>query len=92
MIDGIKIKSPTRVQAGKYFKVKIISKSEKISGSCWLDRNSEGFVSGSFKMKNGTAKGKILPIQTGPGKLSFHCGTNFSNVKFGGSRIIYIAP
>ena len=31
MIDGIKIKSPTRVQAGKYFKVKIISKSEKIS-------------------------------------------------------------
>lgn len=93
MIDGIKLQSPTRVQAGKYFQVKLISKREKISGICWWDwQVSKGFtIPSDFKMKKGVAVVKILPIQPGVGRMSFTCGTNRNNPKIGGSTDIYIA-
>ena len=94
MVEGIKIQSPTRVQAGKYFQVKLTSKKGKTSGVCWWDwQLSKGFTGPSdFKMKNGTATVKILPIQPGAGRMSFYCGVNRSKASIGGSTDIYIAP
>jgi len=93
-VDGIKIQSPTRVQAGKYFQVKLTSKKGKISGVCWWDSQlSRGFTGPSdFRMKNGSATVKILPIQPGAGRMSFYCGTNKSAAIIGGYTDIYIAP
>ena len=92
--DGIRIQSPTRVQAGKYFQVKLTQKKGKISGICWLDwQNSNGFTGFSnFKMKKGSATFKLLPIQPGSGTMSFDCGTDRGNPIIGGSNTIYIAP
>lgn len=94
MTDGLKIQSPTRVQAGKYLQVKLTSKREKISGICWWNwQVSKGFTGPSdFKMKKGAAVVKILPIQPGAGRMSFTCGTNRNSPKIGGSADIYIAP
>ncbi len=94
MVEGLKIQSPTRVQAGKYFQVKLTSKAGKISGVCWWDwQLSKGFSGPSdFKMKSGAATVKILPIQPGAGRMSFYCGMNRSTAKVGGSTDIYIAP
>jgi hypothetical protein len=94
MVDGIKIQSPTRVQAGKYFQTKLISKRGKISGICWWDwQVSKGFTGPSnFKMKKGAAMVRILPSQPGAGRMSFICGTDRDNPKIGGSADIYIAP
>lgn len=94
MVEGLKIQSPTRVQAGKYFQVKLTPKKVKISGVCWWDwQLSRGFSGPSdFKMKKGVATVKILPIQPGAGKMSFYCGVNRSKASVGGSTDIYIAP
>jgi hypothetical protein len=94
MVDGIKIQSPTRVQAGKYFQVKLTSKREKISGVCWWNWDiSKGLTGPSeFKMKKGIATVKILPIQPGAGRMSFSCGTNRNNQRVGSYLDIYIAP
>ena len=94
MVEGINIQSPTRVQAGRYFQVKLTSKRGKISGVCWWDwQLSKSFTGPSdFKMKNGTATVKILPIQPGAGRMSFYCGVNRSKASIGGSTDIYIAP
>ena len=94
MVDGIRIQTPTRVQAGKAFQVKLISKKEKINGICWWEWEiSYGFaVPKEVKMKKGVAVVRILPIQPGAGSMAFYCGTNRSNAKAGGSARIYIAP
>ena len=94
MVEGLKIQNPTRVQAGKYFQVKLTSKKGKIYGVCWWDwQLSKGFTGPSdFKMKSGTATVKILPIQPGAGRMSFYCGVNRSKARIGGSTDIYIAP
>ena len=94
MIDGVKVQSPTRVQAGKYFQVKLTSRKGKINGVCWWQWDvSKGFSSpGDFKMKNGSATTKVLPIQPGAGTMSFLCGTSRSNPIAGGYADIYIAP
>ena len=94
MVDGIRIQSPTRVQAGKYYQAKLISKKGKISGICWWDWEiSKGFTGPSdFKIRNGTATVKILPIQPGAGRMSFYCGTSRSKPLIGGYADIYIAP
>ncbi len=92
--DGLKIQSPTRVQAGKYFQAKLVSMRGKISGVCWWDwQATNGFTGPSnFRMKNGSATVKILPIQPGPGRMTFYCGKNRSEASIGGFSIIYIAP
>jgi hypothetical protein len=94
MIDGIKVHSPTRVVAGKYFNVKLTSNKVKAEGVCWLDwESSKGFsFPKEFRMKNGVATVKILPVAPGPGQMSFYCGSSRSNVHIGGSKTIYIAP
>ena len=94
MIDGIKIQSPTRVQAGKTFRVKLVSKTSKINGICWMEWHlSEGFaVPREFRMRKGAANVKLLPIEPGSGKMSFTCGTSRSNPQAGGYTQIYIAP
>lgn len=94
MVDGIKIQTPTRVQAGKLFQVKLISKKENINGICWWDWEiSNGFeVPNEVKMKKGVATVKVLPIQPGAASMAFTCGTNRGNAKAGGSARIYIAP
>lgn len=94
MIDGIKIQTPTRVQAGKPFQVKLVSKKEKINGICWWNWEiSYGFdVPNEVKMKKGVTKVRLLPIQPGAASMSFYCGTNRGNPKIGGSARIFIAP
>ena len=94
MVEGIKIQSPTRVQAGKYFQVKLTSRKGKFNGVCWWQWDvSKGFSSpGNFKMKNGSATTRVLPIQPGAGTMSFLCGTSRSNPIAGGYADIYIAP
>jgi hypothetical protein len=94
MIDGIKVHSPTRVVAGKYFNVKLTSNKVKAEGVCWLDWEfSKGFTfPKEFRMKNGVATVKLLPVAPGPGEMSFYCGSSRSNIHIGGSKTIYIAP
>lgn len=93
MVDGIRIQSPTRVQAGKHFQAKVISTKGKISGICWWDwQVAQGFTGPSeFKMIRGRATVKVLPIKPGAGRMSFTCGTNRDNPKIGGYADIYIA-
>jgi hypothetical protein len=93
-MDAIKVQSATRVQAGKFFEVKLVSKKDKVNGVCWLNwALSKGFdTPRDFKMIGGLASVKLLPIETGAGKMSFYCGTNRSDAAIGGSRNIYIAP
>ena len=94
MIDGIKVQSATRVQAGKYFQVKLTSKVGKINGVCWLNwALSKGFaVPKDFKMTSGKASVKLLPIAPGAGEMDFYCGPKWGNAEIGGSSTIYIAP
>lgn len=94
MVDGLKIQSPTRVQAGKPFQVKIISNKNKFTGICWMDwSDSKGFaIPNNFKMKKGVASVKVLPIEPGAARMSFYCGTDKVNSLAGGSTQIYIAP
>ena len=94
MVDGIKVQSPTRVQAGKYFQVKLTSRKGKFNGICWWQWDvSKGFRStGDFKMNKGSATARVLPIQPGAGTMYFLCGTNRNNPIAGGYAEIYIAP
>jgi hypothetical protein len=94
MVDGLKIQSSTRVQAGKLFQVKITSGKNKINGICWMNwQLSKGFsIPREFKMKNGMATVKLLPIEPGAGTMDFSCGMNRSTPQAGGSTQIYIAP
>lgn len=94
MVDGIKIQTPTRVQAGKYFQIKLTSRKGKFNGICWWQWDvSKGFSgSGTFKMKKGSATTRVLPIQPGAGTMSFLCGTSRSKPVAGGYADIYIAP
>jgi hypothetical protein len=94
MVDGIKVSSSTRVQAGKYFQVKLTSRKGKINATCWLDWEfSRGFAfPKDFKMTRGVATVKILPVKSGTGIMDFYCGVNRSNVQIGGSSEIYITP
>ena len=94
MVDGIKVNSPTRVQAGKYFQVKLTPRKSKINAICWLDWElSRGFAfPKDFRMTRGVATVKILPVKPGSGVMSFYCGVNRSNAHIGGYSEIYIAP
>ena len=94
MVDGIKVQSPTRVVAGKYFQVKLTSNRGKIDGVCYMYwENSNGFaIPRDFKMTRGVASVKVLPVKPGPGQMSFYCGKTRSDSEIGGSRTIYIAP
>jgi len=93
-IDGIRIEAPTRVEAGKPFQVKVISKRSNFkSGYCWMDQDAYGFNSPSyFRMSGGRAAVKIMPIYTGTGQLSFSCGVKKLYGQIGSSIKIYIAP
>ena len=93
-VDGIRIDSPSRVQAGKIFKVKLVSRRSKFqNGNCWMDSSAYGFnFPDIFRMTSGTASIKITPIATGTGNLSFSCGPNRGDSRIGGSLNIYIAP
>jgi hypothetical protein len=93
-MDAIKVQSATRVQAGKFFEVKLISKKDKVNRVCWFNwALSKGFdTPRDFKMIGGKASVKLLPIETGAGKMYFYCGTSRSDAAIGGSRTIYIAP
>ena len=93
-IDGIKVQSATRVEAGKYFQVKLISNKRKVNGVCWLDwALSKGFaIPREFKMTGGKASVKLLPIEPGAGEMSFKCGAIRGDEAIGGSSTIYIAP
>lgn len=92
--DGIKFQMPTKVDAGTYFQVTLISKKKKINGICWWDwALAKGFdTPKQAKISKGIAKVKVLPIQPGAGTLSFFCGPNRGNPLIGGSAKIYIAP
>lgn len=94
MVDGIRVLSPTKVQAGKMFQVKLISKKKMINGICWMDWElSKGFsLPEDFKMKGGNSRVRLLPIEPGPGTMFFTCGTDKRNPLAGGSTQIYIAP
>jgi len=94
LIDGIKVQSATRVQAGKYFQVKLSSKSNKISGICWMEwSQSKGFnIPKAVKMVEGQATVKILPVEPGAGEMFFYCGKSRNDASAGGSNQIYIAP
>lgn len=94
MIDGIKIQSPTRVQAGKYFQVKLTSTKSKFTTNCWLNWDgSHGFkIPNDFKMTLGKATVKILPVEPGKGAMNFGCGASRTTPKIGGSTLIYISP
>lgn len=94
MVDGLKIQSPTRVQAGKPFQIKVISIKNRFTGICWMDwSESKGFATpNNFKIKKGVASVKILPIEPGAARMSFYCGTDKLNPLGGGSTQIYIAP
>ena len=93
-VDGLKVQSPTRVQAGKYFQVKLSSKSGKINGICWMEwSQSKGFnIPNAVKMVKGQATVKILPVEPGSGEMFFYCGTSRSDSSIGGANTIYIAP
>lgn len=93
-VDGIRIESPSRVQAGKPFQVKLISKRSKFqNGNCWMDSDAYGFNFPSyFSMSGGKASVKITPIATGTGQLSFSCGPDRRDPRIGSSLQIYIAP
>jgi len=93
-VDGIRIDAPSRVQAGKPFQVKVISKRSKFqSGNCWMDSDAYGFnFPNYFPMSGGKASVKITPIATGTGQLSFSCGPDRSDPRIGSSIKIYIAP
>lgn len=92
--DGIRIEAPTRVQAGKPFQVKVISKRSRFkNGYCWMDQDAYGFNFPSyFRMSGGKASVKITPIYTGTGQLSFSCGAEMLYGEIGSSIKIYIAP
>jgi hypothetical protein len=92
--DEIKVQSPTRVQAGKSFQVKLVSTKAKINGVCWLNWTlSEGFdIPRDFRMIGGKASVKLLPIEPGAGKMFFWCGAVRNDYALSGSRTIYIAP
>jgi hypothetical protein len=94
MVDGIKVNSSTRVQAGKYFQVKLTARKSKINTICWLDWElSRGFAfPKDFRMTRGVATVKMLPVKPGSGVMSFYCGVNRSNAQIGGYSEIYIAP
>jgi len=89
----IKIQAPTRVQAGKYFQIKLISTTEKINGFCWQEMRTIGFAAvPDFRMKKGIAVTKVLPVKPGTGSLDFSCGTKSTRGEIGGFSQLYIAP
>ncbi len=94
MSDGIKIQSPTRVVAGKYFTVKLTSRIGKPSLFCTMNwYESKGFsIPKGFIMIDGTVKIRLLPVEPGEGKMSFSCVNGQNNPVIGGSRAVYIAP
>jgi hypothetical protein len=94
MFEGIRVQSQTRVVAGKYFQVKLVSSKSKITGICWMDWElSSGFsIPKEFRMNRGSASVKILPIKPGPGTMFFYCGIGRNSAEVGGSSQIYIAP
>jgi hypothetical protein len=93
-VDGIRIDSPSRVQAGKPFQVQLTSRRSKFqSGICWMDSGAKGFnFPNYFKMSGGKASVKITPVATGTGILPFSCGTDRSDSRISSYIQIYIAP
>ena len=94
MVDGMIVHAPTRVQAGKYFQVKLTSRKGKFSGICWWNWDVTHGISakGDFAVKNGVGGTKALPLQPGAATLSFTCGTSRGNAIAGGNASLYIAP